>query len=276
MILDYKNAKTWDPIINNILAELLGVTYPGTIKKNAEKILYRDSDSEACSLFDHTSRDCIRDVVIKELGRNFEEVLVYHACRPIRVDDYYKKGIMPLSPADAQNQFRNRFSSYSSQSDIDQAIAAIALDTRRGIVHACLDDRGFVNKCGHYLIYGGEYQNCLAIHLPGASEYTRDILKQFGNATVFVCRLPFSHVTDLEYLASSMIADHCFRLAHDSEDVCEINYTVFIKEAVPPDAIVRHYYPNRIRDPYKNFMVWNDKSMEYESAQRFSTGDSQN
>ena len=114
------------------------------------------------------------------------------------------------------------------------------------------------------MIYGGEYQNCLAIRLPGTSEHTRDKLKQFGNATIFVCRLPFSYVTDLEYLASSMIADHCFRIAHNREDVCEIDYTITLEETISPDAIVRHYCPTRIKDPYKGYAVWNDIKMEYE------------
>ena len=265
MILDLKDATIWDPIVSKALMSILGNSYPDTLNKNAEKVPYRDSDSEACSLFfEHTSRESVREAVKKEIVLNFKEVLAYHACRPSRVDDYYENGIVPLSPIEAQRKFREYFSAYVSNEDIDKAIASVPFVTRDSVVHAVLDDRDLVDGCGHYLIYGAEYQNCLAIHLPGASQSTRDILKRIGKATIFVCRLPFSTVTDLEYLVPLMMADHFFRMAHKRHDVNIIDYTVTLEEAIPPDAIIRHYCPIRIKDPYKYRAVWDDENMEYE------------
>ena len=265
MILDYKISKTWEPVVNNRLIEILGITYVEKIKKSAEKILYRDSDWEACDLFvEIASREQIRKSIMEALESNIIEVIAYHACRPTRIKDYYEKGIMPLSPEYAQKQFREYFSPFASQEDITKAIESVPLETRDNVTHVVLDDRKFVTSCGHYLIYGGEYQNCLAIHLPGSSERTRDILKKFGKATVFVCRLPFSYVTDLEYLASYMLADHFFRLAHNREDVYGIDYTITIDNTIPPESIIRHYFPEKIKDPYKHQAVWNDITMTYE------------
>jgi hypothetical protein len=269
MIFDLKDAATWDPVVRKILTSILGSSYPDTLKKNADRILYKDCDSDACDLFsDYANRDTLRAKVTKEICRNFKEVLTYHGCRPNRVEDYYEKGIVPLCPREIQNQFRDYFSAFFSHQDIDKAIAAVSLETRDGVVHVTLDDRDFVDGCGHYLIYGGEYQNCLAIHLPGASEHTRDILKELGKATILVCRLPFSVVNDLEYLVPFLMADHFFRIAHDRNDVNIIDYTIFLKEPIPPNAIVRHYRPVRIRDPYKNRAIWNDEIMEYEYIQQ--------
>ncbi len=265
MILDLKDVTSWDTIVGKGLGTILGYSYTDTVKKNAAKIQYRDSESEACNLFaEQTSRERLTEAVTKEMSSNFKEVLAYHACRPNRVDDYYENGIVPLSPIEAQEQFREYFSAYISQEDIDTAIAAVSLETIDGVVHAALDDRDFIDSCGHYLIYGGEYQNCLLIHLPGASERTRDILKGIGNATVFICRLPFSTVTDLEHLVPFMMADHFFRIAHNRNEVNVIDYTITLKETISPDAIVRHYCPIRIRDPYKQYAVWNDEIMGYE------------
>lgn len=265
MIFDLKDATIWDPIVGKGIRTILGNSYSDILKKNSGKIRYRDSDSEACNLFsEHASRARILEEVTKEINNHFKEVLSYHACRPKRVDDYYENGILPLSPIETQKQFRNYFSAYVSHKDIDTAIAAVSLDTIEGVVHAALDDRIFVDSCGHYLIYGSEYQNSLSIHLPGASEHTRDILKKIGKATVFVCRLPFSTVTDLEYLVPFMIADHFFRIAHNRNEVNIIDYTITLNEAIPPDAIVRHYCPIRIKDSFKNRAVWNDEIMEYE------------
>lgn len=171
---------------------------------------------------------------------------------------------MPLSPIEIQQQFRDYFSFYASDEDIDTAIAAVSIKTRDGFVHAALDDRDFIEKCGHYLIYGSEYLNCLSINLPSASEHTRDILKKIGKATVFVCRLPFSEVTDLNYLVPLLMADHFFRIAYDRNEVNRIDYTITLQKTIPVGAIVRHYYPIRIKDPFKHYAVWNDEIMEYE------------
>lgn len=265
MILDLKNATSWDTIVDKGLEIILGHSYSDTVKKNAEKVQYRDSETEACNLFaEQTSRERLIEAVTNEISNNFNEVLVYHACRTNRVNDYYKNGIVPLSPIEAQEQFRDCFSDHVSQDDIDTAIAAVSLKTRDEVVHAVLDGRVFIDSSGHYLIYGGEYQNSLSINLPGASELTRDILKGIGKATVFVCRLPFSTVTNLESLASFMMSDYFFRIAHNRNEVNVIDYTVTLKETISPDAIVRHYCPIRIRDPYKQYAVWNDETMEYE------------
>ncbi|MCE5276353.1 MAG: hypothetical protein LLG43_14610 [Deltaproteobacteria bacterium] len=265
MIFDLKDATVWDPVIGEGLRTILGNSYFNILKKNADKIRYRDSDSEACNLFcERASREKIRAEVIKVISHHFKEVMVYHACRPKQVYDYYEKGIIPLSPIQVQKQFRDNFSTYVSNEDIDAAIAAVSLDTRDGVVHVVLDDRAFVDSSGHYLIYGSEYQICLSINLPGAPQRMRDILKSFGKATVFVCRLPFSTVTDLEYLVPRMMADHFFRIAHNCDEVSTIDYTVSLSEAISPNAIIRHFCPIRIKDPYKYYAVWNDETMEYE------------
>jgi hypothetical protein len=262
MILDYKSASTWDSLVAERLTDLLGRSYSEKIKGNAESIEYRDSDSEACNLFvDCVGRGEIRKHVIEGLSSNFTEVNVYHACRPTRIEDYYQYGIKPLCPREVQQQFRVNFSPYATQEEINEAIESVPLDTRDGVVHVVLDDR---ELSGHYLIYGSEYLNCLAIHLPGASEATRDILKNFGKATVLECRIPFSYVDDLEYLASSMVADHCFRIAHNREDVCEIDYTITINKTILPNNIIGHYCPKKIEDPYKHRRIWNDALMDYE------------
>lgn len=265
MILDLKDTTTWDPVISKGLKSILGHSYPDTLNKNAETILYTDSDSEAYDLFsDYISKEDIRKIIKNKVCQNFTEVLVYHACRPTQTNDYYKKGIVPLSSLEAQQNFRNYFKSYVSHKDIDTAITEVSLKTIEGMTYALLDDRDFLEHCGHYLIYGSEYQNSLVINLPGATEQTRDILKGIGKATVFICRLPFSSVTDLDYLVPMMLADHFYRIAHKQKDVNIINYSIALNEKISPDAIVRHYHPIRIKDPFKNRAIWNDEKMGYE------------
>jgi len=265
MIFDLKDATNWDPIVNKALKNILGHTYHKCVRENAKKIKYCDSVLEACNLFsDIASKEKMVEAVTKEICRNFKEVLTYHACRPRRIDDYYEKGITPLSPTDAQKQFRDFFNAYASQEDINKAISAVSINTRAGVVHTVLDDRTFIYTCGHYLIYGSEYQQCLAVHLYGASEQTRDILKKEGKATIFVCRLPFRTINNLEFLVPRIMADHFYRVAHNYNKVNIIDYTITLRVNIPPKAIVNHVCPIRIKDPFKQQAFWNDETMQYE------------
>ncbi|MGD9160346.1 MAG: hypothetical protein PVG39_18160 [Desulfobacteraceae bacterium] len=269
MIFNLKDSTTWDPIVCDLMKSHLRNSYADILRKNSKIIQFRDSEEEACNLFSKlVSREVLKSEIKNELCDNFKEILTYHACRPIRTEDYYEKGILPLSPSKIQKQFRDYFSSMVSEKDIDTAITKTSVNTRAGVVHVVLDDRIFINCSGHYLIYGSEYLNCLTIHLPGASENHRDNLKKIGRTTIFICKLPFSSVTSFAYLVSSMMADHFFRVAHDRDDVTVIEYTISLKKPIPPDFVVDHYYPKRITDPFKRRAIWNDESMEYDYANK--------
>ncbi len=245
----------------------LGRTYAKILRTNADTIEYVDSDAEGCALFSNSaSRDHLRARIIDDITRYFDEIFVYHACRTIDPASYYEKGILPLSLAESQSLFRDRFSSYVSQADIDAAIAATSTETIVGVTHAIIDDRCFVESGGHYLIYGSEYHQALLVRLPGASEYTRDILKKFGRATILTCRLAFSEVYGLEHLAARMIADHFYRIAHNLQDVSTIDFSITLRRKIPATSIVRHYCPTRIKDPFKGFVVWNDQQNKYETV----------
>jgi len=264
MILDWKEATTWDAIVKKGLTKCLGKFYAKTLKTNADSIAYVDCVDDGCALFSRAGRDAQIACVIEELKRCFDEIFVYHACRTNEPTSYYEKGILPLSLIGSQMQFRDRFKSYVSPVDIDTAITAVSTETINDATHAIIDDRCFLQSSGHYLIYGSEYQQSLVVHLPGANEYTRDILKKFGRATIFVCCLPFSEIYALEHLASRMLADHFYRLAHNIQDVSIIDYSVTLRRKISPLSIVRHYCPARIPDPCKGFAIWNDEQNKYE------------
>ncbi len=270
-ILDWKDATTWDAVVSKGLKKCIGRSYAETLKTNAKSIVYVDCEDDGCALFTaHASIDSQIACVIEEIERHFDEIFVYHACRTNEPTRYYEKGIIPLSLIEAQTLFRERFKSFASPTDIDNAITAVSTETIDGVTHAIIDDRCFLESGGgHYLIYGSEYQQALVVCLPGANEYTRDILKKFGRATIFICRLPFSEIYDLERLASRMLADHFYRVAHNIHEVSILDYTVTLRRMIPASSIVRHYYPTRILDPCKGFVIWNEEHNKYEMTPRY-------
>lgn len=263
MILNLKDETSWEPIVRKKLHEILGPSYRHTLIENADKIKYRDSEEEACGLFSHKiSRKELVNDLMQEFSRNFSKVTAYHGCRAERVSSYYQNGIIPLSPFEAQTNFRKLFSFVASLEDIDKAIASVSTETREGAVYTVLDDRVFYESSGHYLIYGGEYLYCLAISLPGHRK-NGDVLKKRGKATVVVCNLPFSLIPDLEELARFMLADCFFRMAHNRDEVFISNFGIIMWEKIHPKFIVDHFHPPQIIDPF-NRKVWNDEQMSYE------------
>lgn len=265
MLFDLKDATSWDPVVSKCLSVILGATYSETLKKNAIKIKYCDSPIEGLNLFKKKiSSKKLTKLVTKEFSYYFKEVKVYHGCRPANIENYYQKGITPLNPKEIQILFRNTFKEYSSEADIQLAINKVDLEVIAGFVFVVLDDRAIIENGGHYLIYGSEYQNCLAINLPRATEETRDILKKFGKATIFVCKLPFSKLIELENIVRLLLADHFSRVAHNRNDVHIIDHTLLLKESIKPTDIITHYHPLRIKDSYKHRSIWNDEKMSYE------------
>lgn len=129
-ILDWKDAKNWDPAVKRGLTKCLGTSYAKTLKTNADSIEYVDCEDDGCALFsDRASRDRQIACVVRELTHYFDEIIVYHACRTNEPASYYAKGILPLSLTEAQAQFRDRFKSYASPADIDTAITAVSTET---------------------------------------------------------------------------------------------------------------------------------------------------
>lgn len=265
MNFNLKDETSWEPIVRKKLNEILGSSYFRTIKEHADKIKYRDSEEEACNLFSHIIPT--EEIVInlmQEFCKCFRTVTAYHACRAERVSSYYENGIIPLSPFEAQAQFRELFKSVASPEDIDNAIASVSTETRAGAVYTVLDDRVFYESSGHYLIYGGEYLYCLAIHLPGYRK-NGEILKNKGKATVIICELPFSLIPGLEELTRFILADHFFRIAHKRDDVFISHFGIpFFSGKIHPKFVVNHYHLTRISDPFFHGSVWNDEQLIYE------------
>ncbi|QYY34933.1 hypothetical protein [Ruficoccus sp. ZRK36] len=235
------------------------------LKRAKRKIVYRDCDLESLKVLKCSN---IRELIIAELVNDledcFNEVVVYHACRTDDVDSYYKKGVVPLSLVQAQDKLRAVFSDVASESDFIKAIEKIKTTYREGYVYASLDPRHIQANCGHYLIYGSEYLGCLSTNLPRSIlKEPRDRLKETGKAAFIKCIVSIHILSDLECLASAMIADHCYRIAHEREDVHPIRYCIATKSCIPSDCVIGHIFPAKIWDPYKQ-RCWDDVNLKYD------------
>lgn len=269
MTLDWKDSSTWKTVIEQELQNVLGNDYVKVLRNGAKSIRYRDDDECGCMLFnERASKSKIISRIKREVISKIKSVMAYHACRTDCVEQYMKNGIRILDPVAAQDIFRSMFSNEDvgiPASGLDAAIESVSLDTRKGRVYLGLDDRYLIEHCGHYLIYGSEYINCLAISVPNGGEHTRDILKLKGKATMLICEVPLEWINskDLEYLIKRMLADHFFSIAHSKNEVQQLDFAIIRKSHVPASLIRGHYNPQRIPDPYKQRRIWNDDIGNY-------------
>lgn len=261
LTFNYTNITTWDPLIKRVLKRYWGKEYCVTVKRVAQNIDECDDlDSWFNLMSDKVAKDEVINAVMEEMIEKYESVLVFHACRPMRIDDYYRHGIRTLTADEVQNTFHSIFASCSTREDRERVIENYQSES---VVYVVLDDRHLVQHCGHYLVYGGEYLTSLIAKLPNLNEAMYEKLRQRGKATIFVCCLPFNILSDLNVLAEQLLVDHCCRIGNIYKCVALHGFTVTVRGGVSSESLVSHYHPARIHDPLK-WKMWNDQAKLYE------------
>ena len=123
----------------------------------------------------------------------YDAIEVYHAARPIDVDAYYHQGIR-LADHVSLTAAAHRIFRSGEFPELDEAAFQRAVQRLSGIdnerIYTGLDDRDFLENCGHYLIYGSEHICGIAAALSRnhVTDY-RQILKRYGTSH----DLPGSH-----------------------------------------------------------------------------------
>ncbi|PXV95702.1 hypothetical protein C8E03_101332 [Lachnotalea glycerini] len=177
----------------------------------------------------------------REINLNqYTHIRAYHACRPLSVQDYFAKGIEPISCERALEEALIRLKSEGLNKDKIKGQFKIAWKDLNEIhkkVWLIIHKELLLTKSGHYLIYGSEFLNALAMELG-----YRDSLKQVGIPTIFHCDIPIKNLA-------------CSEISYIEEGIelgREFGYDISISvDTVPPQYIVDYEHPNRkIPDPY--------------------------
>lgn len=203
----------------------------------------------------------IKTMAAARINHHFRAFRACHATRTADIETYYRDGLRPLNPRRVHDRaaeiFLNGDFPELSSADLDRAIAAVGLETRDGRVFFDANEEALVDHAGHYLLYGGEYLIAIAARLPRVRDY-RQRLKDFGTPTLLVCDVAFelmgSH-TLLEFAGVAL--EYMFeRLLDDDFEPERLRGAGFsIRHPLPPEQIVGHYHPTRIRDPYLGYTV---------------------
>lgn len=172
------------------------------------------------------------------LSEGYTHLRAFHACRPMKLFDYLDNGILPISYESALQDVRNRVvCDYVSEED---AILKFKeewseFEDMHKRVWLQMNKDLLLNTASHYLIYGSEFINALAMLLG-----CRDRLKQIGIPTIFFCDIPIANIAPMTLL--------------DIQNSINDGYTYdigFAVDEVEPNNIVDYEHPTkRLTDPY--------------------------
>ena len=198
------------------------------------------------------------------LPRLYDQVRLFHGCRPVDVTSYYTCGLKPLdcthANAAAYTTFLSGASPELTRADVDAAIAEVGPDLREGRVYFCFDGRELVEYCGHYLIYGSEYLCAVGASLmrlhqrrDGWSPDYREALKRVGIPTLFVVDLPLILLrrSAIREIAEALLAgvDLTQGVADGALQEAPADRSGFWTDQVVPTAhIAGHTHPECIPD----------------------------
>jgi len=169
---------------------------------------------------------------------SYSHVRTYHACRPTNIEDYMKQGIKSINKKTVLQEAIQRMKSDDvSESEIREQFLQDwkDFDDIHKQVWLALNKDVFFEGAGHYLIYGSEFINALAMKIG-----CRYILKNVGLPTIFQCDVPIGEISPSQIF--------------DLENMIENGYisdlTIAVHEVLPED-ISDYWHPvEEIDDPY--------------------------
>lgn len=194
------------------------------------------------------------------LRQSFDGLLVYHAARPTDVRNYYVRGLLLGQRAVQFDVAREIFLTGDFPELTSEML--VAADDRKeptedGQAFVSLDDRGFFNGAGHYLIYGSESLCGLAAGLASATgQDYRQVLKQRGTPTVFRLQLPFESIGERDFAEFiQLVYDEIPRVRRRMQ-VREVDFTFRLRRVLPPACVLSHVHPRRVADPLLRMMPY--------------------
>lgn len=167
----------------------------------------------------------------------FTHIRAYHACRPLNIQDYLINGIQTINKAQALREALLRIKSdYVDEKKIVQEFSkqwGDFADIHKRVWMA-VNKEVLLTSAGHYLIYGSEFINELAMKLG-----CRSSLKNAGIPTIFHCDIP------LEDISSSKVMEiETLIMSGYIQDI-----SIAVNEVSSQD-IVDYEHPKEVPDPY--------------------------
>lgn len=172
----------------------------------------------------------------------FTHIRGYHGCRVHDEESYRKNGLHCFTYEEAWNQCRKVFERVVAVDALKQVFDENWNEwyTNGAIngVYFFLSREGFKKGCGHYVVYGSEFLQAIAVsiersYFSGKFTDYKEMLKNFGNPMVITCDVP---TTDID--PSFLDSIECSLNDEDDEDDEDITTLAFLVKQVDPENIV--------------------------------------
>lgn len=195
------------------------------------------------------SFEAVQEQLAADLTRG--HLRVFHGCRTDDATSYLQHGILRNDPRRLEEHLRMLVRTVegleSYQDGLDERIAGFDVRERdTGQVYFALDDRELVRGCGHYLLYGSEWIQCV---LGFGAHFA---MRRWGAPTLLNVNIPMTdiHPSVIKELAANLLQEWARFKVDRPDKVAKVDFGFSLDRDVPPDWIAGHRHPKRVWCPF--------------------------
>jgi hypothetical protein len=269
-LIQWKDRSTWSPLITewikpHLIPDISEVRTKAEETVEASGSLY---NSDALRLLDLLV-DYRTGGVIADLAEDIRDarLRVFHGTRVADAGIFHREGMRPYP--------RSRLVTLAEQivvgaerlrpllPHVGSGLSGVARSMDKGTVFTCIDDRVLTSDSSHYALYGSEWITAHLINLAANVDVgvvctdVYEALREWGLPTVVKIDLPLRFLDDDErriFIRDELLPDWIgeFLLGYTNTPVGE--GCPIIRRRIPASAVVGHYHPRRLKDPYYRFV----------------------
>lgn len=261
----YPAVDSWRGRIWALLGDVVTENVKRAFKRNPPEYLVSDDLTWLNEIvLEETGRDVeMKSLLADRLPQEYRAFRAGHGTRTNDLGQFYQQGLLCLRAEEPEARARELFMTADFAGVTEEKFAAAVADVdarkaaggREGRLYFCADERSLMTRsgrCGHYLIYGGEYLYCLGIRLINKFDAQR-VLKSIGRPTMLVCDIPMAMMRPstlgefagsmLEFMFCELIGEQSHALSPGAGSAFSLTLDL------PAEHILGHYHPARIYDP---------------------------
>lgn len=189
--------------------------------------------------------------IVKEIWKNWYYVRTYHACAPQSPENYYSKGILPLSIKSMDKSIVDMFQECANSLEINEMLAY--MKTHYGAedekVFVAIDKEHLCTHCIHHLVYGSEYlftSGVILGEITGAKKLILDRIKaNAGIPTIFSCDIPLTFIQQdvINELFSVILAEGVRMIRNPKYTPLSRRFGFGLQGGIPKEWIISHTHP---------------------------------
>ena len=254
-VWDWQAYDTWRDVLWELLNEVIDENVRAAFLETPPEYVVGDDLSwlDDIVFLVHEINIDSKEFMADKIAEHYSAFRTFHSTRTSNLASYYKNGLQPLNLEKMHQEIRDIFLNGDfpelNPDHIDEAIqrANTTVNVREGRLYFEANERLLINKhADHYKLYGSEYRALIASFLKGPRNY-KEVLKENGYPTIFICDVPIRFMTSgtlLEYSGKAL--EKVFQELLDGA-----NYQpeiwggagFCIWQVLPPEYIVGHYHP---------------------------------